>query len=122
MYNVQKVHITTMCPIDVVTGAENSRLCFGISSDRSNNEFLFANVKKRCVSGKPCVSHSNHEFYLIVFDKKRKSHGKYKGQAFQNGKIVEEYMSTINGVCQHHYFIEYIGKFFDNINARPCYE
>lgn len=65
--------------------------------------------------GKASIPASETDFYLLMCDPNGKCiDGRKIGTAFQNGRIAREYSININGLHQHHYIIEYIGKYIDN--------
>lgn len=119
MSHTKRVHITTMCKKNDVT---KRHLVFGMSfCDKGfyNREFNMIEMSKESLHGKASKPITNTDFYLVMYDPDKKSDKSRRiGTAFQNGKIYKEYSIEINGMHQHHYIIEYIGKYVDN--AQIC--
>lgn len=115
MLSVKQVHITTMCKMDDVS---KNNLVFGMSCcDKGtfNREFDMVKMPKERLHGKSSVPVTETDFYLLMCDPNGKCiNGRKIGTAFQNGRIAREYSININGLHQHHYIIEYIGKYIDN--------
>ena len=119
MLNVKTVHITTMCKQNEFS---KRNLIFGMSCcDKGTriNEFNMILMPKEKLHGNVSIPITHTDFYLLMHDPNGKCVNGYKfGTAFQNGKIVKEYSININGLHQHHYIIEYAGKYIDN--AKIC--
>ncbi len=118
---IKKVHISSMSILTDRDENVDERLSFGITAgDNDGENFDFISMNRDLMVGKPNEPSGDDKFYLILIDSSKKNKdGSYRGQAFQNGKILKHYSKILNNVLQHHYFIGYIGKYYDKITAKP---
>lgn len=119
--HIKKVHISSMTILNDSDENIGERLSFGIMArDNDREKFDFISMNRDLMIGKPNKPSGDDNFYLILVDTSKKNEdGFYQGQAFQNGKILKHYSKTFNNILQHHYFIGYIGKYYDKIMAKP---
>lgn len=122
-YKIRKVHIVTASKLNDLQ-EEESKISFGLSGPSIDNEkFFFSKIPYTLLKGKPYpIVNEDSITFLVIYRNNLKKNGFYKGSAFQNGKITKEFTIIKGDMCQHHYYIEYIGKSFDSVSVKPYFE
>lgn len=120
--NVRRVHIVTMCMLDEELQEESNNTSFGISMKIDDDHCYFQKYPSRLLRYSRESKVDEPLFLVFVNNNRRNEEGFLKGTAFQNGRIAKEFSKIINNMVQHHYYIEYTGRYYDSINVKPYFE
>lgn len=120
--NVRRVHIVTMCMLDEELQEESNNTSFGISMKIDDGRCYFQKYPSRLLRYSRESKEDEPLFLVFVNNNRRNEEGFLKGTAFQNGRIAKEFSKIINNMVQHHYYIEYTGRYYDSINVKPYFE
>lgn len=121
--NVRRVHIVTMCRLDEELQEESNNTSFGISMEINDDHCFFQRYPSRLLKYKRESKVNEPLFLVFVNNNRRNNDGFLKGTAFQNGRIAKEFSKVINNsMVQHHYYIEYTGRYYDSVNVKPYFE
>lgn len=120
---MRRVHIVTMCMLDEVLQEESNNTSFGISMKIDDNRCYFQKYPSKLLRYSRESKKDEPLFLVFVNNNRKNDEGFLKGTAFQNGRIAKEFSKIINNkMVQHHYYIEYTGRYYDSINVKPYFE